>query len=162
MLFMYQPVYIGWRSPWYWGYYPPYWRPWRPFYWHQYYTYHYYWDYYYFGHYRRWHYYRFPGWRNRYYGNGGFRRRAPIYQTRLQRGDFRTTYSRPDLAREGSAMFKRDHPKAPSVNNKLPAFDNGGRPVMTRPAVTRPTRPGTTTLAPPGLLHGPPTQQPDR
>lgn len=28
--FVYGPTYRGWRSPWYWGYYPNWWRPWRP------------------------------------------------------------------------------------------------------------------------------------
>lgn len=27
---MYGPSYVVWASPWYWGYYPPWWRPWRP------------------------------------------------------------------------------------------------------------------------------------
>ncbi len=27
---MYGPRYVVWSSPWYWGYYPPWWRPWRP------------------------------------------------------------------------------------------------------------------------------------
>lgn len=26
----FSPRFIVWNSPWYWGYYPPYWRPWRP------------------------------------------------------------------------------------------------------------------------------------
>jgi len=28
--FMYGPSYVYWNSPWYWGYYPHWWRPWRP------------------------------------------------------------------------------------------------------------------------------------
>ncbi len=28
--FIYAPGYRVWRSPWYWGYYPGWWRPWRP------------------------------------------------------------------------------------------------------------------------------------
>ena len=30
---IYGPSYVVWNSPWYWGYYPPYWRPWRPWGW---------------------------------------------------------------------------------------------------------------------------------
>lgn len=30
---VYSPAYAAWRSPWYWGYYPPYWHPWRPISW---------------------------------------------------------------------------------------------------------------------------------
>jgi hypothetical protein len=28
--YVYRPSYVVYRSPWYWGYYPSYWRPWRP------------------------------------------------------------------------------------------------------------------------------------
>ncbi|MBP6310755.1 MAG: hypothetical protein WAR83_03835 [Flavobacteriales bacterium] len=28
--YMYDPYYSAWVSPWYWGYYPPWWRPWDP------------------------------------------------------------------------------------------------------------------------------------
>ena len=28
--FIYYPGYVAWRSSWYWGYYPRYWRPWSP------------------------------------------------------------------------------------------------------------------------------------
>lgn len=159
VLFMFQPAYVVWRSPWYWSYYPSYWHPWRPIYWHQYYTYHYYWDYYYFGHYRRWNYYRFPGWHNHYYGAGGWRRRAPAVHVHITRGDFNRTYSRPDMAQTGMNNFRRDHPKAPSLNNKMPVFDKGGRPEITRPArpggttrpISRPTNPGGNTR--PGVIN---------
>lgn len=30
---LYGPSYIAWNSPWYWGYYPPWWRPWSPWGW---------------------------------------------------------------------------------------------------------------------------------
>lgn len=31
--YIYGPAYVMWDSPWYWGYYPPYWNPWRPMGW---------------------------------------------------------------------------------------------------------------------------------
>lgn len=31
---LYGPTFVVWESPWYWGHYPPYWRPWRPMGWH--------------------------------------------------------------------------------------------------------------------------------
>jgi hypothetical protein len=34
--FMYAPGYVYWNSPWYWGYYPGWWRPWSPFGFHAY------------------------------------------------------------------------------------------------------------------------------
>ena len=141
--FVFVPAYTSWRSPWHWGYYPSYWRPWRPFFWHYYYGYHYHWNYFYNRHYRRWHNYRVPGWREQYYG-GPFRSRSALVRTRYDRGDFRKTYSRPDLAIKGAAVFKRDFPKAPTVNNRLPAFDKTGRPLVSRPPTIKPvTKPIT-------------------
>ena len=32
--YIYEPTYVIWVSPWYWGYYPPYWHPWKPYPWH--------------------------------------------------------------------------------------------------------------------------------
>jgi hypothetical protein len=133
--FIFRPSYVIWRSPWHWQSYPTYWRPWRPHYWHYYYGYHYHWNYYYYGHYRYWPHYRYPNWHNYYYG-GRFRSRSVIFQTRFSRGDYRTTYGRPDMARQGSAVFVNRYPKAPSAHAKLPAFDKGGtnRPIVARPA----------------------------
>jgi hypothetical protein len=34
--FMYRPGYTVWVSPWRWHYYPPMWKPWRPYPWHHY------------------------------------------------------------------------------------------------------------------------------
>ena len=138
--FVFVPSYVVWRSPWYWGYYPPYWRPWRPAFWHQYYGYHYHWHYYYYGHYRPSHQYRVPGWYNHYY-TSSFRSRSVVIQTRFKRGDYNKTYTRPDLAKQGSDRFRRDYPKAPTVNKRLPAFDKSGSPIVNRP---RPARPVTT------------------
>ena len=56
--YIYRPGYVGWRSSWYWGYYPNYWRPWRAHYWHYYYGYHYHWHDHYYSHYRHWDRYR--------------------------------------------------------------------------------------------------------
>ncbi|RZK45707.1 MAG: hypothetical protein EOO94_03900, partial [Pedobacter sp.] len=133
------PGYVVWRSPWYWSHYPSYWRPWRPNYWHYYYGYHFHWQYHYYSHYRRWNGYRVPGWHTMYYGSS-FRSRSVVFQTRYRQGAYRTTYSRPQLAVQGSARFRRTNPGAPSVNNRLPNFDRNGRPVVVRP--TNPTRPG--------------------
>lgn len=139
--YIYEPSYVSWYSPWDWNYYPSYWRPWRPFYWHYYYGYHYQWNYFYNSHYRRWQYYRLPGWRDRYY-QSGFRSRSAFVQARYNRGDFNRTYTRPGLAKKGANEFKRDNPMAPTVNNKLPSFDETGRPVVKRPETKRPvTRP---------------------
>ncbi|MEP6627622.1 MAG: hypothetical protein ABJA32_06535 [Ginsengibacter sp.] len=155
--YIYVPTYVAWRSPWRWSFYPSYWRPWRPSYWHQYYGYHYHLDYFYFGHYRRWQYYRYPSWRTYYY-RPGFRTQSVFVQTRYKRGDYRTTYSRPDLAKRGSEQFRKDFPTAPSRNDKLPPFDKTGRPVhpktvtrpVLKPVVTHPvTRPAPNPITKP-------------
>lgn len=160
--FIYVPTYTIWRSPWHWGYYPSYWHPWTPFFWHEYYGYQYHWNYYYRAHYRYTPVYRYPAWREHYYG-GGFRSRSNVVEVRVRAGNYRQTYARPELANRGSDLFRRDHPKAPSVNRPLPQFDrnNNNRPVVnrmnrpvgagarpgndnadTRPGITRPGRPG--------------------
>ena len=38
--YMYDPYYSVWVSPWYWGYYPPWWRPWNPWGYHTYWGWH--------------------------------------------------------------------------------------------------------------------------
>ncbi|MDR6807440.1 hypothetical protein J2Y45_004225 [Dyadobacter sp. BE34] len=152
--FIFVPRYVIWRSPWRWHYYPSYWRPWRPRYWHYYYGYHYHWHYYYNGHFRRWPSYRNPGWHTHYYG-GNFRSRSVIVHTRYTRGDYRATYSRPSSAREGSALFVKRYPQAPTTRERLPSFDNTGRPVITRPSTGRPgtTRPGNGGTTRPGTTR---------
>lgn len=34
--FIYRPNYVVWASPYYWGYYPPFWKPWKPYGWRHY------------------------------------------------------------------------------------------------------------------------------
>lgn len=87
--YIYDYGYNPWRSPWYWGYYPSYWRPWSCYYW---YDYNYYWGYSY-----RWN----RGWYNRsrhcmfnhvrpqYYQH---RSRSPIYSQNKQRGVYNKVY----------------------------------------------------------------------
>ncbi|MCF0041887.1 hypothetical protein [Dyadobacter fanqingshengii] len=142
--YIYVPNYVIWRSPWRWQYYPSYWRPWRPHYWHYYYGYHYHYHNYYNGHFRRWNSYRNPVWQTYYYG-GGYRSRSVTVTRRSSRGDYRNTYSRPSSARQGSAVFVKRNPTAPSANDRLPSFDRTGRPVVSRPGTSRPStgRPGT-------------------
>ncbi|MCF0062497.1 hypothetical protein MUK70_01915 [Dyadobacter chenwenxiniae] len=141
--YIYVPDYVVWRSPWRWRYYPTYWRPWRPNYWHYYYGYHYHYHDYYNGHFRRWNAYRNPAWQTHYYG-GGYRSRSVTVTRRSSRGDYRKTYSKPSSARQGSAVFVKRNPTAPSAKDRLPSFDRTGRPVVSRPGTSRPStgRPG--------------------
>jgi hypothetical protein len=107
--FIYMPNYIVWRSSWYWGYYPVYWNPWRPYYWHYYYGYHYHWFPEYYGHFHRYDRHRWNGW-DRYY----FRDRR-VYSRNvvlnINEGRYKTTYSRPEQRKEGEALYAKAHPE---------------------------------------------------
>lgn len=52
--FLFAPTYVVWVSPWYWGYYPPYWSPWPPYPW----RYHYINTYHHHHHYHHYNYHR--------------------------------------------------------------------------------------------------------
>ncbi len=101
--YIYYPDYVCWHSSWYWGYYPSYWNPWRPYYWHFYYGYHYnnYRDYY--RHYRRWNHIRYERYNDFYYGS--IRSHSPMVDRRIREGNFRNTYSRPEMRREGEISY---------------------------------------------------------
>ncbi|WP_336514645.1 hypothetical protein [Pollutibacter soli] len=174
---IYRPAYVAWRSPWYWGYYPSYWRPWHPYFFHYYYGYHYHWNYYYQGYYRRWYHYRNPWWYNRYYHQPGWRYRSNVYYNRYNRGDFRMTYNRPDMLRDGSNYYRKTYPNSPGYNTKVPPVKVPDR----RPPIAKPRplpvnpgngnvgiRPGnrlppsTTNPSRPGNKLPPPTTNPTR
>jgi hypothetical protein len=101
--FIYYPGYIGWHSSWYWGFYPTYWNPWCPFYLHYYYGYHYndYRDYY--RYYHRWNHIRYNRYNDFYYSS--IRSHSPMVSRRMRDGDYRNTYSRPELRREGENSY---------------------------------------------------------
>lgn len=117
--YMYAPSYRPWYSPWYWDYYPTYWRPWNPYYWHYYWGYHYHWHHYYKAHYRHWHQPRYSR-INEYYGP---RRTSSVtVRTKIERRDYKSTYSRPDMAEKGSETFRKKFPDNPSSREKLPSL----------------------------------------
>ncbi len=103
--FIYNPGYICWRSSWSWGYYPSFWNPWRPYYWHTYYGYHSHFNPYYFSHYRYWNHYRYQRYQDFYYGR--VRSYSPKVHDRIREGNYRTTYSRPDLRSKGDDLYRR-------------------------------------------------------
>jgi hypothetical protein len=103
--YIYLPTYVSWHSSWYWGYYPSYWNPWRPFYWHTYYGYHYNWHNHYYRHYRAWNYNRCNIYNNFYYNN--VRSYSTRVNYRIKSGHYNTTYSRPDLRKDGEALYAR-------------------------------------------------------
>jgi hypothetical protein len=110
--YIYSPGYVVWRSSWYWGYYPQYWSPWRPYYWHYYYGYHYnYYDYYY-SYYRPWNYHRHTHWNDYYY------RTHHVHSTTvnvyIRDGRYKPTYSRPEERAKGEALYASTHRDSPT------------------------------------------------
>ncbi len=103
--FIYNPGYVSWHSAWSWGYYPSFWNPWRPYYWHTYYGYHSHFNNYYFSHYRYWNHYRYHRYHDFYYSR--VRSYSPKVTVRIREGNYRTTYSRPDLRKRGDDLYKR-------------------------------------------------------
>jgi hypothetical protein len=103
--YIYLPTYVTWRSSWHWGYYPYYWNPWRPFFWHTYYGYHYNWHHHYYSHYRAFHHHRYNRYNDFYYGR--IRSYSPKVKRRIKQGNYRSTYSRPDLRRKGEVLYAR-------------------------------------------------------
>lgn len=118
--FIFLPDYIMWRSSWYWGYYPSYWHPWNPFYWHYYYGYHYNWYHDYYGHYHRYDHYRYPRYNDFYYS--GVRAHSPQVNTRINKGQYKSTYSHPEQRRDGEALYTKMNP---DQNNRRPANTTG-------------------------------------
>jgi hypothetical protein len=118
--FIFLPDYIMWRSSWYWGYYPSYWHPWNPFYWHYYYGYQYNWYHDYYGHYHRYDHYRYPRYNDFYYS--GVRAHSPQVNTRINKGQYKSTYSHPEQRRDGEALYTKMNP---DQNNRRPANTTG-------------------------------------
>lgn len=105
--FIYMPGYVAWRSSWYWGYYPTYWNPWRPYYWHYYYGYHYNWYPHYYRHYRVSNHIHYHRYNDFYYSH--VRTYSPKVVININKGKYRTTYSKPEMRREGEALYSRVH-----------------------------------------------------
>jgi hypothetical protein len=124
--FIFHPGYIAWRSAWYWGYYPTYWRPWRAHYWHYYYGYHYHWHNYYYTHYRHWDHFRCRNYTT-YYRNK-VRVYSPTVVVNINNNRYRNTYSRPDQRRAGEDYYTR------TASNRGNAIRNGVYNGNTRPS----------------------------
>jgi hypothetical protein len=137
--YIYLPTYTTWRSPWYWNYYPSYWRPWRPLFWHAYWGYHSNYNSWYFGYYRRWPVYRYNRW-NDFYFNQRRVHSVVVYNNR-QNGIYRNTYLKPETRQQGIALYNKRNPgghRLPTqpVDRQRPIT----RPVKpTRPSIERPT-----------------------
>lgn len=157
--YIYLPTYTVWRSPWYWGYYPSYWNPWRPYYWDYYYGYHSHYHNHYYGYYRHSYYNRYPHYTDHYY-HGHRAYSNTVYQHR-QSGMYKNTYSRPETREQGSADFNKKYPDGyrpsarPAVNTSetRPTSKPATRPT-TKPDVNNPsTRPTTNPSARPDVSN---------
>jgi len=124
--YIYLPGYVTWRSSWYWGYYPTYWNPWRPYYWHYYYGYHYNWYDHYYAHYRRWDHHRHNYWNDYYYHP--HHSHSSFVTVNISKGHYKSTYSRPELKKKGEALYAETH-RNTSSSRRLdnPIGENYGR-----------------------------------
>lgn len=118
--FIFWPGYVVWRSPWYWGYYPYWWNPWRPYYWHYYYGYHSHWYPQYYGCYRYSHNHYDNHWDTYYHGSR--HSHSPYVTASIRTGSYKTTYSRPESRRAGSELYTRTHT---ADNNKSVTRSSG-------------------------------------
>ncbi len=105
IVYINRPTYVVWRSSWGWGYYPEYWHPWTPHYFHYYYGYHYSWNSHYYAYYRPWKHHRCDRYRTVYYTN--VRHYSPTVVVNVNRGNYKSTYSRPDKRREGEVLYSQ-------------------------------------------------------
>lgn len=103
--FIFHPRYVVWRSAWYWGYYPTYWRPWRSHYWHYYYGYHYNWHNHYYTHYRHWDHFRCRSYTTFY--RSKVRVYSPTVVVNINNNRYMSTYSRPEHRRAGEEYYTR-------------------------------------------------------
>ncbi len=115
--FMYAPNYVYWASPWYWGYYPGWWSPWRPFgfhaYWYNMYGYR--------GYQRRVYYNHMAGAYNIYYGH---RMMSPMVHTYIGN---HTYYGPRFEAAGGRREIAPNNTPHNIINNEPRRGFNGGR-----------------------------------
>ena len=142
VVYIYSPYYSGWSSSWYWGYYPEYWSPWRPYYWDYYYGYHSGWHNHYYSHYHHTGVPRYHRYNDFYYRN--VRQESPQVQRRVVEGNYRQTYSRPELRSEGEALYNRTHKATvEGTRSQAPANTPSRREAAPRPVEVRSTSAGS-------------------
>jgi hypothetical protein len=122
IVYIYEPFYIGWRSSWYWGFYPPYWHPWSPFYWHYYYGYHYHWHSHYFAYYRPWRHHRCLCYHSVYYAR--IRNYSPTVIVNVTNSVYASTYSRPEKKIDGERLFAEKHPNGVNISSNRISKDS--------------------------------------
>lgn len=112
---MYGPHYSRWHSPYGWGNYPRYWRPWRPVYWHD---YHHHW--YYKHKWNGWAYHHAPHfhykqhWQNNYYGH---RNHSATVNRNHSNGIYKRTYA----GTNAETVRPAGKPNFPTINKRTEA-----------------------------------------
>ncbi len=141
--FIYGPSYVFWDSPWHWGYYPGWWRPWRPSYWDVYYH-----HWYYHHHWNGWWYWRSPHPRfERYYaGYRTNRRHSGVVINYKSNGTYNKTYRNPNPDPRPST--KPNFPSHSIHPDKNPVMV-GPKSKVVQPAVKDSRTPSSTPIAPP-------------
>jgi len=135
VVYLYSPVFVVYRSPFYWGFYPSYWHPWAPIYYYNYWGYH--------NHYHHNHHYRRGtviinvGYYNSYYGR---RNRSNVVVTNGRRGTYNATYNGKDY-RNPATPTRTPTKQGPTRQNPIQA------PTRTSPtrSTTRQTSPTRST-----------------
>jgi hypothetical protein len=144
--YIYSPTYVVYRPSWRYGYYPVYWQPWRAHYYHYYYGFHHPMHTHYVTYYRPWRRPRTVVYHTTYYTN--IRRHSPVVVVNINRGTYRSTYSRPELRSEGRERYEKVYAHRNSVGRSTPASGSrsAAAPARTerQEAISQPAvRPGT-------------------
>jgi len=123
--YIYRPNYVVWRSSWYWGYQPYWWNPWQPYYWHYYYGYHYNWRPFYQRHFRVCNDFRYSRYNDYYFVS--IRNYSPRVKYKINQGHYKTTYSRPEMRREGEALYARTYSERNAITQNNARVTNESR-----------------------------------
>jgi len=123
--YIYQPHYVIWRSSWYWGYYPDYWNPWRPYYYHYYYGYHNSWNNHYYRHYHHSNHHYYDRYHDFYYS--GVRSHSLQVDRGINEGRYKSTYSHPEQRRDGEALYSRTQAERSGRPSVSSASNSQGR-----------------------------------
>jgi len=128
--YLYGPGYVYWVSPWYWGYYPGWWRPWRPYGFYRYRQWYYAHPYYY-SYCNRFYYNPFYGPHQHYYGQ--YHKSSPMVQK--------------SIAMKPAATPVDGHKMAPTKAGLVKDQGIQNRQVA-QPMKMQPVQPGQQPLAP--------------
>ena len=116
VIYLFSPSFVAYISPWHWGYYPYYWRPWSPIFYYNYWGYH---SYYYRNpFYRRTGYVRYP---NSYSYYSSRRTYSPIVRRNRINDTYRRTY-------EGRTFRRPESPVFPRTREAIPRTRQGNYP----------------------------------